>query len=201
MQEYYKILGLTENATNEEIEIAYNNLKSKYSKDRFLEGEAGNEAAKNLTKLETAYAEIIDSRKQTESNETNEIPSFVEVEDLIRQGDFNGAQTKLDAFSTRDAEWHYLQSVIFYKKNWANESKKQLEIAISLDPSNQKYKTSYEKLKTKMQSNERAFYSGNANYGADGNPETPRQMGGTNDCFTFCATWCCIDMLCSICCR
>lgn len=201
MQEYYKILGLTENATDEEIEVAYNNLKSKYSKDRFLEGEAGNEAAKNLTKLETAYAEIIDARKQTESYENKEVPSFVEVEDLIRQGDFNGAQIKLDAFSTRDAEWHYLQSVIFYKKNWVNESKKQLEIAISLEPNNQKYKTSYEKLKAKMQSNERAFYSNNTNFGADGNPETPRQMGGTNDCFTFCATWCCIDMLCTICCR
>ena len=201
MQEYYKILGLTENATDEEIEVAYNNLKSKYSKDRFLEGEAGNEAAKNLTKLETAYAEIIDARKQTESYENKEVPSFVEVEDLIRQGDFNGAQIKLDAFSTRDAEWHYLQSVIFYKKNWVNESKKQLEIAISIEPNNQKYKTSYEKLKAKMQSNERAFYSNNTNFGADGNPETTRQMGGTNDCFTFCATWCCIDMLCTICCR
>ncbi|MBR2870022.1 MAG: hypothetical protein IKB98_01380, partial [Clostridia bacterium] len=72
--------------------------------------------------------------------------------------------------------------------------------AMNMDPNNAKYSTAYTKLKNKMDYNERAFRSGNA-YGADGNPETQRQMGGSNDCFTFCATWCCMDMLCSMCCR
>ena len=31
MQEYFKILGLSENATDEEIEFAYQKLKNKYS--------------------------------------------------------------------------------------------------------------------------------------------------------------------------
>ncbi len=54
MQENYKILGISENASIEEVEVAYNELKAKYSKERFLEGEAGNNAAKMLTKIETA---------------------------------------------------------------------------------------------------------------------------------------------------
>ena len=49
MQEYFKILGLQPNATEEEIENAYQTLKNQYSRDRFLEGELGNEAARNLT--------------------------------------------------------------------------------------------------------------------------------------------------------
>ena len=63
MQEYYKILNLSENATDEEVDLAYKELKEKYSRERFLEGDAGNQAAKNLTKLEAAYHEITVARK------------------------------------------------------------------------------------------------------------------------------------------
>lgn len=200
MQEYYKILGVSENASIEEINDAYNRLKSQYSKDRFLEGEAGNEAAKKLTKLETAYSEIMNNINDSKDyNDAN--PSFDAIEKLIREGRLNEAQDLLDKFSTRSAEWHYLQSVVFYKKNWNNESLKQLEIAMNMEPSNSKYSIEYSKLRNKVDADARAFRSGNAGYGADGNPETNRQMGGTNDCMTFCATWCCMDMLCSMCCN
>ncbi|MBQ7236291.1 MAG: hypothetical protein IJX03_03950, partial [Clostridia bacterium] len=63
MQEYYKILMISENASIEEIEAAYKKLKEKYSRERFYEGEVGNEAARLLTKVETAYHEIMESRK------------------------------------------------------------------------------------------------------------------------------------------
>ena len=62
MQENYKILGLNESATDAEIDAKYAELKEKYSRERFYEGEIGNDAARNLTKLETAYAEIKQER-------------------------------------------------------------------------------------------------------------------------------------------
>ena len=62
MQEYYKILGLSQGATAEEIDAAYSELKNKYMKDRFLEGEAGNEAAKNLTKLENVNVPLLSAK-------------------------------------------------------------------------------------------------------------------------------------------
>ena len=114
MQEYYKILGLTADATEEEIENAYKILKDKYSRERFYEGEIGNEAARNLTKVETAYHEIMASKKTASSEEKTY--DYSEVEKMIKSGNLNKAQDILDDFSDRDAEWHYLQSVIFYKK-------------------------------------------------------------------------------------
>jgi DnaJ-class molecular chaperone len=201
MKEYYKILGVSENASAEEIEIAYKTLKEKYSKDRFLEGEAGNDAAKNLTKLETAYHEII-SNKSTSKDEGETMVDYTEVEQAIKDGKFNKAQELLDDITNRGAEWHYLQSVVFYKKNWINESKKQLEIAMNLDPFNDKYSSAYEKLKQKMEFAQKQFHSGNANYQNTSNASSEKQMGG-NACGSMaecCMTWLCIDMLCS-CCR
>lgn len=198
MEEYYEILGLNENATDEEVERAYKTLKEKYSKDRFLEGEEGNVAARNLTRVETAYEEIKNSRIFSKNYE--ERGDYAEITRLIKEGKLDVAQGMLDAFSERDGEWHYLQSVIFYKKNWINESKKQLEIALSLEPDNIKYKDAYEKLKAKLQYAERQFHSGNASYSANAGRG---QMGG-DECGTMadcCATWCCMNMLCNGCCR
>ena len=201
MQEYYKILNLDESATDEEIETAYKNLKAKYSRDRFLEGEAGNLAAKKLTKLEIAYSEIKSSRSNYDGFEgTN---NTTEIERLIKEGDLNKAQQILDDFSERDAQWHYLQSVVFYKKNWINDSKKQLEVALNMDPDNEKYKDSYQKLLAKINSNNQYFHSGNANYSNTNNGTNyqDRQLGGSS-CENFaecCATWCCINLMCNSC--
>lgn len=130
---------------------------------------------------------------------------FSEIERLIKDGSLDLAQEKLDDINDRSAEWHYLQSIIFYKKNWTNESKKQLEIAMNMEPYNSKYSTAYEKLKKKMEYNERQFRSGNANnYSNQGaNDYNQRQMGG-DGCGQFCeccATYCVMDMICSACCR
>lgn len=201
MQEYYKILNIEENASDEEIEKAYKLLKDKYSKERFLEGEEGNQAAKNLTKLETAYYEIKVYRKSKNDKYGEKVYNFEEVETLIKANKINDAQDALDKFNDRNAEWHYLQSVIFYKKNWINESKKQLEIAMNMEPHNSKYKDAYTKLKMKIEYNDRQFYSGNAQYN-NSYQNQQRQMGGTNsDCLDWCTTMCCMNMMCNMCCR
>ena len=48
MNEYYELLGLDENATDEELKARFEELKAKYSEERWLDGEAGNQAAKML---------------------------------------------------------------------------------------------------------------------------------------------------------
>ena len=200
MQKYFEILGVDKNATQEEIEKAYLAKKAQLSKDRFLEGEAGNEAARQLTMLETAYFEInANKTKMTEGAEN--MYDFSEIETLIKQGNISQAQAKLDDINQRDAEWHYLQSVIFYKKNWVNESKKQLEIALNLEPHNQKYSTAYVRLKEKIEYNDRQF--NNNAYGANYQSADNRQMGGTdtNGCVDYCLTMCCMNMMCNMCCN
>ena len=198
MQEYFKILGLNPSATDEEIESAYSTLKEKYMKERFCEGEVGNQAARNLTKIETAYQEIKASRNQ-EPQDNNESSYYQEIEELIKNGNLVDAQIKLDNVVDRNAEFHYLQSHLFYKKNWINESKKQLEIAMEMEPRNEKYSKAYTKLREKIEYNNKQFQQGHR---ADSGKESP-QMGGTdsNFCMDYCLTMCCMNLLCNMCCN
>ncbi len=214
MQEYYELLGLTEAATDEEITARYNELKAKAKEDRWLDGEAGNEAAKLLNKLDVAYAEIMASRKEREEN-TEGDSAYEEVSRLLKEGKLAEAQTKLDDFNERGAEWHYLQAVVFYKKNWMNESKKQLEIAMQLDPENVKYRDAYGKVNAKMDFNNRAASGGQnqgaqsaqgQNRGQDDGSYSPygndNQMGGCicSDCLMCCYVNLCVNCLYNICC-
>ena len=195
MQENYKILGLEPDATDEELDAAQNKLKEKYQRERFYEGEIGNDAARKLTKLENAYKEIKAARYTAENTDFS--GAYTNIEELIKANKIAEAQTCLDEFSERNAEWHYLQAVIFYKKNWLNESKKQLEIAMSMDSGNSKYTDAYTKLKQRMAYTEQHF---NATH--DESTQNNRQMGGSsNDCIGCCLDWLCMNMLCNMCCR
>ena len=200
-KQYYELLGLDESATDESVTARYEELKKKYSEDRFLEGEAGNEAARMLNRIDVAYHEIMSERGERRTRE-DAGSAYAKVDELIRAGNLSEAQAALDEFNERPAEWHYLQSVIFYKKNWMNESKKQLEIAIQMDGENTKYRTSYNKLKEKIEFDKKqadpaktAPPQGAA--GTGGYDETQQQMGG-GFC-EQCATCCACNMLLNCC--
>ena len=72
--------------------------------------------------------------------------NYERVEQLISEGNMNEAQAELDKANERPARWHFLQSRLFADKSWYNESKKQLEIALELDPNNAQYIEEMEKL-------------------------------------------------------
>lgn len=199
-----EILNLSEGATKAEIVNAYETLRAKYLEERFMDGETGNIAASMLTKIDAAYNELMNELSESAPKEDGE-SAFSRVEELIRSGDIAEAQRVLDGFNERGGQWHYYQSVVFYRKNWMNESKKQLEIAIQLEPDNEKYKDAYKKLNDKLNYDAR----NNANAGQSvyegqtvGGTPAGDQMGGDfcSTCLNIacCASW--LNCLCS-CCR
>ena len=199
-----ELLGLEEGATLEEIKAAYEALREKYLEDRFKDGEVGNEAARMLTKLEVAYSELESELKESNSSDGGDL--YEKVEQYLKDGNFTEAQHVLDSFNERGARWHYLQSVVFYRKNWINESKKQLEIAIQLEPENAKYKEAYRKLNEKI--NNDAQNNGGAQQGAYqgqtmDSQASDSQMGGSfcANCIECCYLNMCINCLCGTCCR
>ena len=200
MRNNYELLGLTESATDEEITARYNELREKCKEDRWLDGEAGNEAAKMLTKLEVAYSEIMSERKERNIN-TDGKNAYEEVADLLRQDKISEAQTLLDDFNERDAEWHYLQAVVYYKKNWTNDSKKQLELAIQMDPNNVKYRNAYGKMNAKNDYEKQNEQRQNP-YVNSAPTHDEQQMGGgvCGDCMTCCCASMCANYCMRCCC-
>ena len=208
----YELFGLTPDATDEEFEAAYLRLREKYREDRWLDGEAGNDAARKLTQLEAAYKELKAERfQQRKAEESGEIcDAYAEITKLLKEGKINEAQTMLDDFNERTAEWHYLQAVVFYKKNWINESKKQLEIAMQMDPDCVKYRETYGKLNAKTEyeskqaGQQQQTAQGNNPYSQTHQPTgEPQQMGGESlcsNCCSCCYTYLCLDCLFSMCC-
>ena len=206
-----EILGLSEGATKEDIQNAYETLRAKYLEERFMDGEAGNNAAKMLTKIHTAYDELMMEMRESTKGGDGEGDSYDKVERLLKAGKLQEAQRVLDNFNERGAQWHYLQSAIFYRKHWMNESKKQLEIAIALDPENSKYKEKYRIINEKIQNAEN-----NMGQNANGYQDDTVYRGQTMDTGTddsqmggnMCS-WCiecacmnmCINMFCYSCCR
>lgn len=208
-----ELLGLSEGATLQDVEQAYTTLRAKLSEDRFLEGEEGNNAARMLTKIDVAYDELLAEFAELDKGEDSfngdsASSKFSKVEEHIKSGDLTEAQRLLDQFNERGAQWHYLQSVVYYRKNWINESKKQLEIAMRLDAENEKYRQAYDKLNEKI-----AYDASRQNENAEGQSAyrgqnlndtySDNQMGGSfcSSCIECCALNACINCLCSGCCH
>lgn len=202
-----ELFGLEEGATLEEIKASYDALREKYLEERFKDGEVGNNAAKMLTKIDVAYAELESELKESNSADGGDL--YEKVESLLKDGNITEAQHVLDSFNERNARWHYLQSVVFYRKNWINESKKQLEIAIQLEPENTKYKETYRKLNEKINNDAQANASsqggGQSTYQGQTMDSQPSdsQMGGNfcANCIECCYLNLCINCLCNSCCR
>jgi hypothetical protein len=141
----YKILELSDGADEAAVDAAYSALRSEYYNGMFQDGEAGATAAENLTRLESAYKDIKNLRVH-EGYKERFGSDFGVIDAKIIAGDIETAQKDLDACTVRGAEWHFLQAVIYYKRNWLSESRKHLKIAVASEPYNYKYSSALRNL-------------------------------------------------------
>ncbi|MCH5351439.1 MAG: J domain-containing protein [Clostridiales bacterium] len=210
MKDPYALLGLTRDADHELIRTKYKELHAKYSEQRFKPGAEGNRGARKLQELEEAWS-IISSEIDVAGKTANE-PDYGKIDELIRAGKYNEAQDMLDSVTDRKGEWHYMQSIVFYKRDWLTESKAQLEMAIQDDPTNPKYRSSLEKLNMAMNNPRQGGYNAGQTYGQNGQaygqngptyeqpPQQQPQQSGENlgNCLSSCCcAYCLTDCLCS----
>lgn len=228
MRDAYEVLGLDASASEEELKAKYEELKKEYGEGRFKTGAEGMQAARNLNELEEAWMDITDElkvKKETQSqsvkneNETQELvaeevkkestesaETFAFVEKLIKDGKYDEAQNRLDNVMDRNGEWHYLQSKIFYHREWLTECKKQLEIAVNCDKDNKKYKSALDNLEAVMgnkNSDPSKIDSGMSGEGDRYGYDNVNQTQG-NSLMSCCSTYCLVSMCCdtcSLCCR
>lgn len=207
MRDPYDVLGLPRNSAAEVLTAKYDELRARYSEQRFRDGEEGNEAARNLSELETAWSQIrqdID-RLEGEAAYGND---FGSVDALVKQGNYTRAQDILDNMTNRDAQWHYYQAMVFYKKEWLSESRAQLALAVNMDPGNAKYKEALRKLDMvignptinaqNIGGENSGPYTDNTGYNNQQQYQNQNQTSGTgNFLANCCATYCMLELCCS----
>lgn len=208
----YKVLGVSPNATDEEVKAAYRELAKKYHPDKYVNNPLADLAAEKMKEINQAYDEIVKMRKsgggsysggysnysgsESYSSGTGsyssgyQASSFDHIRALLSAGRIAEAQSALEAVpnSQRNAEWHFLKGMTLYKIGWINEAYSELQAAVIMDSGNIEYRAALEQLKRQM----------NGGY----NPYNPygggnMQSSGCNGC-DLCAGLACTDCLCNL---
>ncbi len=198
MKDPYQILGVSRDASDKEIQKAYHKLVKKYHPDNFASDNPLKDLAnEKMQEINEAYDEIQRIRSSGgtsgsysgSSSGGSYSSNFTEIRILINQKRFNEAGKRLSCVGEwdRTAEWHYLMSVVLMQRGNVNDAMRELELACSMDPSNEEY----QRAKTMFNNSARGY--GSTYYGDGG---YSRQRTSSNDACDCCMNLICLDCLC-----
>lgn len=184
MTDPYIVLGVTPNATEEQVRAAYKKLAKEYH-SQTLQSNGAKIAEEKMAELDKAYDEIISKIKLDTaqgSSYSYTVSEYADVRRLISAHRLDDAEELLDGVSSssRNAEWNYLKGCILYKRGWLDEAESYISKAYTQDSLNEEYRQMYDQLCGESQ-------GVNGGY----NPDTI----GCSPC-SMCSSVLCADMCC-----
>ena len=150
----YKVLGVSEDASQEEIRAAYLKLVKKYHPDKYVDNPLKELATEKLKEINEAY-EMLTKKGGSTANRAYSSgystssgysgsggsysgPSaaeFSRARAFINQNNLQAAKQVLDSISIRNAEWYYLYGIIYLREY--------LGRAYEQEPGNAEYRNAY----------------------------------------------------------
>jgi len=198
MKDPYEILGVSPNATDEEIKRAYRDLARKYHPDAYADNPLSDLAQEKMKEINGAYDKIMEGRKVGGANTGGSYNSsgktnYPDIRNLITNGRYEDAQELLDGIpvGSRDAEWYFLNGSVLYKRGWFDNAYTSFATACKLDPSNAEYRTAFNHIQKQRSGYGFGGYNGGYRGGAYGNG-TGGECTGCDVCQgLICADICC----------
>ena len=156
MKDPYQILGISRNATDDEVKEAYRTLARKYHPDNYGDNPLSDLAKEKMQEINEAYDTIIRERKAGRGQgggASEGGTQYADIRNLIRTGRVVDAETLLDGIPApaRDAEWYFLKGSVLYKKGWLDDAFSHFSTATRMDPSNAEYRAAYNRLDRQRQ--------------------------------------------------
>ena len=194
MTDPYSVLGVSRNASDEEIKKAYRELARKYHPDNYHDNPLEDLAQEKMKEINEAYDAITKSRAggggyqqssgsygQQRSYGGSANPTFAQIRNLINAGDLQTAERLLLEVPQKNGEWYFLSGSIAYRKGWLDEAMQNYSLACQMDPGNMEYRQAL----NMMQRGGQAY--------------RPYGNSGGMDSLDCCTTMLCLNCLCGGC--
>lgn len=164
MSDPYAFLGVSRNATDEQIKDAYRALARKYQDDSYSTSPLNDIAAQKMRELDEAYDAIMAERRGQAGGSANRQytnygnasydaysyggSQFSDIRAKINAGRIDDAETILDGIppTQRSAEWYFLKGQIQQRRGWFDEAYKNFSSACQMDPGNREYAAAFNAL-------------------------------------------------------
>ena len=200
----FKVLGVSPNASEEEVKSAYRQLAKKYHPDNYADSPLADLANEKMQEINEAYDMVINRLRANGGNQQAGQQGYAgntaygqqagassrqsDIRRLIQQNRLVEAEELLDGMPvrSRDGEWYFLKGSIFFQRGWLDDAMNHFSTACRLSPNNPEYRAAMNRMMWQQQGN---MGSPNGSY------RTNNDMNGMN---TACN--CCGNLICADCC-
>lgn len=144
----YEVLGVSPNATNDEIKKAYRELSRKYHPDSYVDNPLAELAEEKFKEVQEAYEQIMKQREggytggatsSSTGNSSGEETRFQAVRNFINARRFHEALNVLNGMSSRNAMWYYYSAVANMGIGNNVVAVQHAEKAAAMEPQNMEY--------------------------------------------------------------
>lgn len=163
MNDPYEVLGVSPDASEEEIKNAYRELVKKYHPDKYVDNPLADLAEEKLREVNEAYDEIMNRRTGSGGGfgssgggfgssggggqyRGEHAAEFQSIRRDLDAGDLAAAEMKLRSIPVKNAEWIFLDGMLDYKRGWYDNALSKIQQAMNMDPMNDEYKRAYNSL-------------------------------------------------------